>query len=323
MLSEKVVLAFALLGLTTGSTACCMTQVTKTAKAGAKPVAKDELPASNSNRPSYAIWTKITAPDAPVVAGALSVGKTPDAFTIRYGGSPGIPSWRAVLLKKDGGNLSALYVPAESTTNLSGGKRSWPLSVVQTYNKVAVGSLTKGRENFSEFEVAQFELVEQSPQKIVVRSGGPSPTKHFDQQRTFTFTARGVAIAGTVTPLIPLTGVGFRPRWDHAQIQDDSLKVRTQGAKSWTEMASSGSDSGVPLPAGVTYPLEAELQIKRPKPTFLHLFFDERFAGLTKDEFIHNNKEGLKLTCMNTRGPIAPGQTQSYKVRFELSERTL
>jgi hypothetical protein len=77
---------------------------------------------------------------------------------------------------------------------------------------------------------------------------------------------------------------------------------------------------------GLNFPLEIELRLRRPDPTFVRVFYDQVFeAYVGKRTLIHNNKDYFdpkakrmlyeKLTGISA-GPVAKGARQSFKVRF-------
>lgn len=279
------------------------------------------------------------APQTPLPApGELSVHDHGAILTIQYGGKSGevgIPSWKAVLKRDDGGNISALHVPADSPRPLGARTDYWPLAVLATDNKKGVvGTWSDGREIYSWFAVPTFRLREKEAQKIVVEMGGPSEHKHYEHRRTYTFTPAGIQIEGEITALIDLDDISLASVWDRRQIADShlaDLPVRTQGRVTWAYMTSTGRDAAQALPdsAGAfvaKYPLEAELRLRRPTPTFVRIFFDQNFESAAGQRLlVHTNKDHVfrdgrksfeKLVFM-PGGSVAKGATQTYKMRFE------
>jgi hypothetical protein len=242
----------------------------------------------------------------------------------------GIPAWKAVLRRDDAGNISALHVPADHPAQLSSRSGQWPITILQSKNDQDVaGTMSRGRENYAAFEVETFQLVEQTPGKVVVQVAGPSKNRHFEHERSYTFTPEGITIEGSVLPLIEMTSVAFDPHWDRTQLADShqgAVPMRTQGRVGWVPMPSSGRDGATPLPAGLNFPLEIELRLRRPDPTFVRVFYDQVFEAYAgKRTLIHNNKDYFdpkakrmlyeKLTGISA-GPVAKGARQSFKVRF-------
>src|SRR5687768_12663932 len=182
----------------------------------------------------------------------LVLHEEPGKYTISFPGTPaapgkpGISSWKAVVLQSDGGNISALHVPADHPLPISSNRGYWPITILATRNSDGVeGMMSNGRENYAAFEVSRFEITERSADRIVVHVGGPSQNNHFEHQRTYTFTPRGVAIDGEILPLLNLASIAFDPHWDLQQIADShyaAVPMRTQGRHGWVFMPSSGRD---------------------------------------------------------------------------------
>jgi hypothetical protein len=275
------------------------------------------------------------APGARQSSATLTVTEEPGVLIVQSSGEGdrrvGIPSWKAVLRRADGGNISALHVPAEHPAQLSSRSGQWPITVLQTKNEQGVaGTMSRGRENYAAFSVETFQLVERAPQKVVVRVAGPSKNKHFEHERTYTFSPEGIAIEGSILPLIGLSSVAFDPHWDRTQLADShqgAVPMRTQGRVGWVPMPSSGRDGATPLPDGVNFPLEIELRLRRATPTFVRLFYDQVFEAYgSKRVLIHNNKDYFeakadkmlfeKLTGISA-GPVAAGARQTFKARFQ------
>lgn len=245
-------------------------------------------------------------------------------------GAVGIPSWKIVLRQDQGGSMSALHVPADSPRTLSARENSlWPIAgLVANTREDLRATMSRGREAFAGATAETFEVVENSPDKIVVRTGGPSRHQHYEHHCTYTFTPGGVQIEGEVLPLVDLRGIGVWGTWDRRQLADShiaTLPVRTQGRPSWKYIASNGGDSPKPLPPGVKYPFEAELKLRRPTPTFIRFFIDRNFEAADPTPLlIHNDKNMTLLTGASYEklisfkaGAVAKGQRQTYKVRFE------
>ena len=271
-------------------------------------------------------------------AGTLTLQEEPGVFTIQFSGREGhvgIPSWKIVLRRDHAGNIADLRVPQDSPASLSYGADSiWPIAVLATASKDDLpATMSDGRENFATFRVETFDVAEKSPEKIVVRVGGPSKNKHFEHYRTYTFTPVGVQIEGEVMPLVDLRSIALKTRWDRRQIADSHLAampMRSQGGRGWVYMPSSGSDAAVPLPANRKFPLEAELRLRRPEPTFMKLFFDRNFeVAEGKQVFVHNDKDvmlgdyGMAYMSLTSLvgDAVAKGQKQTFKVRFEFETR--
>jgi hypothetical protein len=137
-----------------------------------------------------------------------------------------------------------------------------------------------------------------------------------------------VKIEGSVHALIDLDSVTVALHWERLKLAGShvaALPVRLQGNPSWAYMTGTGSDADQPLPKFVKYPLEAELRLNQPAPTFIRIFFDRNFES-AKDErrVVHNNKDVhhgghpmlfKKLICMPA-GPIAKDTKQSYEMRL-------
>jgi hypothetical protein len=263
------------------------------------------------------------------------VHEQPGVFTVMFGGNAQVPSWRAVLRQDDAGNISELYIPAESTRELSARDYQWPLTCIGSSNSAGVeGTMSRGRENYANFPVATFEMIKKSPEAIVIHAAGPSKNKHFEQDRTYTFTAKGVAIEASILPLIALNGLGFSQHWDREQLADvtnNAIRIRKQGRDGWILLPSSGQDGSHPLHWTATYPNEIEFMLRRPTPTFVRLFVDKNFeAAEGKNLFGHNDKDYFhaadhrllyeKMTDVSS-GSVAAGEKQTYKVRFEFEAR--
>ncbi|HYD82963.1 MAG TPA: hypothetical protein VEA63_02900 [Opitutus sp.] len=264
----------------------------------------------------------------------LTLIEEPGVFTIHYSGKSGyigIPSWKAVVSRDDGGNITALHVPADHPVPLSSRTGQWPISILMSKNTLGIdGTMNKGRENFARFPVEVFKLVEHSSDKIVIAVGGPSPNRHYEHHRTYTFTPAGVQIEGSVLPLMDLSSVAFDPHFNRTQIADShlaALPLRTQGRGGWVYMPSSGRDGATALPEGVDFPLEAQLRLRRSEPIFLKIFYDKNFdAAEGKRLLIHNNKDGWEARAdrvifeklVGIVGfPVPKGAQQTFKVRFE------
>ena len=273
-------------------------------------------------------------PSSDAARGRLTLEEQPGVFTIQYSGRAGyigIPSWKAVVRQDDAGNITALHVPADHPVPLSSRTGQWPISIIMSKNTGGVeGTMTKGRENFARFPVEKFRLVEHSPEKIVIEIGGPSKNRHYEHQRTYTFTPAGIQIEGSLLPLIDLASVAFDPHFNLTQIADSHLAflpMRTQGRGGWVYFPSSGRDGATKLPEGVDFPLEAQLRLRREQPIFLKIFYDKTFeAAAEKRVLIHNNKDGWeakadKVIFEKLIGivgyPVPKGALQTFKVRFE------
>lgn len=272
---------------------------------------------------------------------ALEVTEEPGKIIIRYAGHdaepgrPGVPSWKAVLLQDDGGNISALHVPADSPLDLSSRRSGWPITILATRSMAGVNQPDKGRENFARFHVETMQVTERTPERVVVNVAGRSRQQHYEHERTYTFTARGVAIEGSLLALVDLKRVSWDPHWDRDQIADSheaAVPLRTQGRHGWVPALSSGSDAVTPLPAGVDFPLEAELKLRRARPTFLRIFIDKTFdASHGARMMVNNNKDftalpsGLqyfeKLIGGFEGGPLRKGERDHFKVRYEFDTR--
>lgn len=264
----------------------------------------------------------------------LTLHQEPGVFTIHYSGRSGyigIPSWKAVVRQDDAGNITALHCPADHPTPLSSRTGQWPISIIMSKNTGGIeGTMSKGRENYARFPVETFRLVEHSPEKIVIAIGGPSKNRHYEHQRTYTFTPAGIQIEGSLLPLIDLSSIAFDPHFNLTQIADSHialLPLRTQGRGGWIYFPSSGRDGAVPLPQGVDFPLEAQLRLRRDQPIFLKIFYDKTFeAAADKRVLIHNNKDGWeakadKVIFEKLVGivgyPVPKGALQTFKMRFE------
>jgi hypothetical protein len=280
--------------------------------------------------------TSAVAREAPQPAqDGLTLHDEGDVLTISFDGRAGpvgVPSWKVVLKRADGGNISALHVPADSPRMLSAREKSlWPLAaLVASTREDLKATMTRGREAFARFMVDTFEVVEKSPAKIVVRIGGPSRHKHYEHYRTYTFTPGGVQIEGEVLALVDLRAVGLWSFWDRRQIADShiaAVPMRTQGRPSWVYMPSTGIDRAKPLPAGAAYPLEIELRLRRPTPIFVRYFIDRNFEPSdSKPVLIHNDKDmvsekSYEKVISFSVGAVAKGQRQTYQVRFQFESQ--
>lgn len=273
-------------------------------------------------------------------ANQLTLEETPGVFTVYYTGKSGyigIPSWKAVVRQDDAGNITALHVPADHPVPLSSRTGQWPISIIMSKNTSGIeGTMTKGRENFARFPVETFKLVEHSPEKIIIATGGPSKNRHYEHHRTYTFTPAGIQIEGSLLPLIDLSSIAFDPHFNLTQIADSHhamLPLRTQGRGGWTYMASSGRDGATALPEGADFPLEAQLKLRRGTPTVLKIFYDKNFESASgKRVLIHNNKDGWEAKAdkiiyeklVGIAGfPVPKGAEQTFKVRFEFETQPL
>lgn len=272
---------------------------------------------------------------------ALAVDETPDQITVSFPGTtaepgqPAIPSWKAILLREDAGNISALHVPADSPLDVSSRRGGWPITVISTRSVAGVNDPDKGRDNYAKFRVETMEIQERSNERVIIRVAGPSKRKHYDHERRYTFTPRGVAIEGTVTALVDLRRASWDPHWDRDQMADSHENVtpmRTQGRHGWVISPSSGSDAVTPLPEHVNFPLEAELKLRRERPTYIRIFIDEPFSTTAaKRMMVNNNKdfEALpshrlfyeKLVGGIESAPLKAGESDSFKVRYEFETR--
>jgi hypothetical protein len=271
----------------------------------------------------------------------LVIDEQPGQITISYAGTdpepgrPGIPSWKAILLQNDGGNISALHVPANSPLDVSSRRGGWPITVLATRSMAGVNLPDKGRDNYARFSVQTMEVTSRSPEEVIVAVAGPSPQKHYNHERTYTFTPRGVAIEGSLVALVDLKRVSWDPHWDRDQIADShvaAVPLRTQGRHGWIPAFSSGSDAVTPLPDGVDFPLEAEVKLRRDTPTFIRIFIDKNFdTSGGRRTMVNNNKdfEALpshrmyyeKLIGGLAGGPLMKGKRDSFKVRYEFETR--
>jgi hypothetical protein len=226
--------------------------------------------------------------------------------------------------------MSAVHVPADCPRTLSACENSlWPLAALLASTREDVrATMTRGREAFAGATVETFDVIEESPEKIVIRVGGPSLNKHYEHYLTYTFTPGGVRLEGEVLALADLRSIGLWGTWDRRQLADShiaTLPVRTQGRPSWTYLGSNGGDSAKPLPPGVKCPFEAELKLRRPTSTFVRFFIDQNFeAADPKPLLVHNDKnmtlrsgESYEKLISFTAGAVPKGQRQTYKVRFE------
>jgi hypothetical protein len=279
---------------------------------------------------------------APVYAeSALFVDEQPEHVTVSFTGKasepgkPGIPSWKAILRRDDGGNISALHVPADSPLDLSSRRSSWPITVLATRSVAGVNDPDKGRDNYARFLVETLEVTSRAAEQIVIRVAGPSRRKHYNHERTYTFTPRGVTIEGTVVALVDLKRVSWDPHWDRDQVADSHVNLtplRTQGRHGWVMAPSSGSDAVTRLPEGVNFPLEAEMKLRREQATFVRIFIDRNFeTSGGRQMMVNNNKdfEALpshrmyyeKLIGGIEGGPLLQGQRDSFKIRYEFEQR--
>jgi hypothetical protein len=268
----------------------------------------------------------------------LFLTESPGVVVVQFNGRAGrigIPSWKAILRRDAGGNISELHVPADNPAPLGSRVGQWPLSVIVSHNVIGVeGTMTRGRESDGDFQIENFEVTERSPAKVVVQTGGPSPHKHFEEQRTYTFTPKGIQVEGEVVALIDIARFGFNPHWDRTQLDDSHIAMmplRTQGKLGWHYLSSAGSDESLPLPAGVDYPLEAELKLRQAKPTFVRIFFDQNFGSPKGNRvFLYNDKDDIdgtqkillyeKLTCFGS-DKVPKGERRPFKARFEFETR--
>lgn len=278
--------------------------------------------------------------NAAVSSNGLAVAEESGKITVSYAGRaaepgrPGIPSWKAVLLQDDGGNIS-LHVPADSPLDVSSRRHGWPITVLSTRSLAGVNQPDKGRDNFARFHVDTMQVAQRAPERVVIKVAGPSPQKHYEHERTYTFTPRGVAIEGSVLALVDLKRVSWDPHWDRDQVADShqaAVPLRTQGRPGWVSAPSSGSDAVTPLPDGVYFPLEAELRLRRARPTFIRIFIDKTFdTGRGARRMVNNNKDftarpsGLqyfeKLIGGFEGGPLPKGERDSFKIRYEFDTR--
>jgi hypothetical protein len=198
-----------------------------------------------------------------------------------------------------------------------------------------VNAPDKGRENYASFLVETLEVVSRSPEQVIVKVAGPSKQNHYDHERTYTFTPRGVAIEGSLTANVDLKRVSWDPHWDREQVADShfaAIPLRTQGRHGWIPALSSGSDAVTPLPETVNFPLEAEMKLRRAEPTFIRIFIDRIFdASKGERRMVNNNKDFTSLHNGKTYhekliggfegGPLLKGQSDSFKVRYEFEAR--
>ena len=265
--------------------------------------------------------------------GKLELHRADDAIVIQFGGRAGevgIPSWRAVVRPESGGNISAFHVPAHNPASLGSRDAHDAFTMVAGRNgENLVPTLYKGREHYQGFRPAVFEIKETAAERIVIHVAGPSRNKFYTHDRTYVFTPAGVEISGSIDPHVNLEVVSFMPHWDRRMLADthmQSMPLRTQGRHGWIHMTSSGQDGASSLPGGVDFPLEAEVKLRLPAPTFVRMFFDQPFeAAKGTKRFVHNNKDMFlnvanrvlyeKLTGI-TGFPVPKGAKQTYKVRF-------
>lgn len=278
---------------------------------------------------AHAPVTNVAAP----AFGKLELHRAGDAVVIQFGGKSGelgIPSWRAVVRPESGGNISAFHVPAHNPASLGSRDAHDAFTMVAGRNgENLVPTLYKGREHYQGFRPEVFEIKETSAERIVIHVAGPSRNKFYTHDRTYVFTPAGVEIAGMIDPHVNLEVVSFMPHWDRRMLADthmQSLPLRTQGRHGWILMGSSGQDGASSLPGGVDFPLEAEVKLRLPTPTFVRMFYDKPFeAAAGTKRFVHNNKDMFlnvanrvlyeKLTGI-TGFPVPKGAKQNYKVRF-------
>lgn len=288
-----------------------------------------------------AFITIVPQSHAAITSTPLDVTEEPGKIIITFPGResepgrPGIPSWKAILLQDDGGNISALHVPADSPLDLSSRRSGWPITILATRSMAGLKQPDKGRENFAKFHVETMQVTERSPEHIVVKVAGRSRQQHYEHERTYMFTPRGVAIEGSLLALVDLKRVSWDPHWDRDQIADShqaAVPLRTQGRHGWVAALSSGSDAVTPLPEGVDFPLEAELRLQRARPTFLRIFIDKTFdASHGARTMVNNNKDFTalpsgrqyfeKLIGGFEGGPLHKGEHDSFRVRYEFDVR--
>lgn len=235
----------------------------------------------------------LCSPGLAQAAGQLVLREVDGAFVVQYGGrtgSPGIPSWRISVRRDDAGNLSDIRVPADSPDKLSSNR---PVTTILSgAGEAAKGNLGKGRDAFGTTRAEVFQVVENTPGKMVVRTRGKSPNDQIEQSFTYTFTPAGIRIEAAILALMDLTSVGLWPPWDYREVADSHLKavpIRTQGSASWASLPSSGHDRLQHMPAGVRYPVEIELKLKRPEPTYVKIFYDQKFDD-SPERIGHNTK---------------------------------
>lgn len=263
---------------------------------------------------------------------ALTLVETPGVFVIEFSGRSGrlgIPSWRIELQQRDAGNVS-MRVPADSEHPLGVRPQSqWPLgAVLCKVDEKLSSSMSRGRESFAQSMIETFEVVERANDRIVVSTGGVSPNKHFELGRVYTFTPVGVKIEGTIRAVTDLESVAVWNLFDRTRFADSHLSavpVRKQGQHGWAAMASSGRDTDTLLPDRTAYPLEVELRLRQPEPTFVRIFVDKPFERVAKNKiFTHNNKdypdngERRYEKILAMRGDaLASGQSVAFQLRFE------
>ena len=259
----------------------------------------------------------------------LTLQRDNDVVTVEFSGRTAmkaIPSWKAVLRRDDGGNITALHVPADSPISVAHHRRFWPVTLILGRNGHGhPGTESRGRESFASFPVTVFEVKKETAGEIVVAVSGTSPHAQFKHARTYTFRPEGIEMDGSAELLMELERLGLWTAWNRSQLAGGGsgpLPVRSQGQSSWTPLATRGHDRGIPLPPGVAYPLEVDLALARPVPTFVKICFDRNFESVAASRaLVYNVKEQHLIVAMVAATSIPAGQTQTYRYRFEFETR--
>jgi hypothetical protein len=241
----------------------------------------------------------------------LKVEKIGWTVLISYPGGNGIPSWKTVVDRNFGGNITALHVPADNV-NFSRGS-TFPPFVPQNI-------FSGNKDNFTGVP-SQFSIVKESPDTVIITFSGTSPRGSYTHARTYTFTREGIALTGAMTPSNILDNYGIYCPIVNGVIDfrtDQKLPVRTQGTAQWHYMASTGGDYPAPLPTGVVYPFEAYFKVKGADQVYFWFYYDKPFETMQNShKFIYNIKSSWTTHILNARANTSNKQTYSIRVKFE------
>jgi hypothetical protein len=234
--------------------------------------------------------------------------------TVTYPGGPGIPPWKIVVDKNNGGNIVSMHAPHNSPSICY-----WPKDQYVTLMPI-VGPGSTGWDFYKGNTPAVFNIVEQTDQRVEIYTGGRSPGGNFNQYRTYVFTKEGVMLKGEITPLTYCRHVSNWGGYNYQVVYNPSgqLPMRRQGTAAWAYMPPGASDgSPKSLPSGVIYPIDVEFQFRSNAKWFMHLKFDKKMKNAGNYLLYQVLYSGQKANAiMGTWGGAGVQDTQHYQIRI-------
>jgi len=253
-------------------------------------------------------------------AQALTWSMANDLFTISYSGGVnaqgiGIPSWKIIVDRANGGNFKKILVPIENPNQLNDELRTISPTLVPLSG---IDGTNGWWDYFNFMNVPEFEANKISSDSITLSISGTSPGNSYKYYRTYTFTKEGVKLTGYFVPLIYLRQLHHWGGWNIQALDTpgEKLPVRTQGSTNWSYMTTSYNDVSKPLPSGVNYPLQVEFVIQNYEKHYMHQFFDKPFDNVDdKLLFIIDPGKHIWDVMGAWSGPNA-NDTQHFQIRL-------